>query len=152
MLEKNERLLQRICGFLKPVYYNEQSYIVREREPLDATLFITQGIVWSFSTGNNGEGTDSSEAECIGKGDFYGQDLLDWAFNDSPTSRNLSKLPVSTKTLKTHTKVEGFTLLANDLMTVVLRKTVAVSTMQATLRRRLLKKKNKKSTLESSSV
>uniref|UniRef100_A0A7N2MHK3 Cyclic nucleotide-binding domain-containing protein n=1 Tax=Quercus lobata TaxID=97700 RepID=A0A7N2MHK3_QUELO len=67
LLEKNERLLQRICGFLKPVYYNEQSYIVREGEPLDATLFITQGIVWSFTTGNNGEGIDSSEAECIGK-------------------------------------------------------------------------------------
>ena len=151
LLENNEQLLRMICDFLKPVYYDEHEYVFREGEPLDAMLFITQGIVLNFPTGNC-EGTLSSMAECIEKGDFYGQDLLDWAFNDSPTSRNLSKLPVSTKTLKTHTKVEGFTLLANDLMTVVLRKTVAVSTMQATLRRRLLKKKNKKSTLESSSV
>ncbi|KAL4594930.1 hypothetical protein ACB092_12G054900 [Castanea dentata] len=145
LLENDEQLLRMICDFLKPVYYDEHEYVFREGEPLDAMLFITQGIVLNFPTGNC-EGTLSSMAECIEKGDFYGQDLLDWAFKDSPTSRNLSKLPVSTKTLKTHTKVEGFTLLANDLMTVVLRKTDAVSTMQAKLRGRL-RKKNKRSNL-----
>ena len=136
MLEKNEQLLERICGFLKPVYYNEQSYIVREGEPLDATLFITQGIVWSFTTGNNGEGIDSSEAECIGKGDFYGQDLLDWAFNDSPTSLNLSKLPISKKTVKTHAKVEAFALMANDLKIVVSNWRTVASALRAARQRR----------------
>ena len=132
MLENNEQLLQMICDHLKPVYYNEQSYIVREGEPLDAMLFITQGIVWSFTSGN-GEGTVSSKPQCIEKGHFFGQELLDWGFmkgketekelvdgelKGSPVP-NLSELPISTKTAKTHTKVEGFALMANDLRTVV---------------------------------
>ncbi|XP_065634476.1 cyclic nucleotide-gated ion channel 1-like [Quercus suber] len=136
LLERNERLLQRVCGFLKPVYYNKQSHIVREGEPLDATLFITQGIVWSFTTGNNGEGNDSSEAEYIGKGDFYGQDLLDWAFNDSPISLNLSKLPISKKTVKTHAKVEGFALMANNLKTVVSNWRTVASALRVAWQRR----------------
>ncbi|KAG7994986.1 hypothetical protein I3843_01G086300 [Carya illinoinensis] len=38
------------CDFLKQVYYNENSYIVREGEPLDALLFITRGIIWTYTT------------------------------------------------------------------------------------------------------
>ena len=133
MLEKNEQLLQLICDHLKPVYYNEHSYIVREGEPLDAMLFITQGIVWNFITTSNGEGIVTSKAQCIEKGNFFGQELLDWGFmkgketekelvdgelKGSPVP-NLSELPISTKTAKTLTKVEGFALMANDLRTVV---------------------------------
>jgi cyclic nucleotide gated channel len=49
---KNEKeyLLQLIYEFLKPLYYNEDSYIIREGEPLNAMLFITQGSVWCFKT------------------------------------------------------------------------------------------------------
>ncbi|KAK7828325.1 cyclic nucleotide-gated ion channel 1 [Quercus suber] len=105
LLEKNERLLQRDLRLSQASVHNEQSYIVgRENHLCDS--FFTQGIVWSFTTGNNGEGIDSSEAECIGKGDFDGQDLLDWAFNDSLTSLNLSKLPISKKTVKTLQKLK----------------------------------------------
>ena len=133
-----------ICDYLKPVlYYNEHSYIVREGEPLDAAIFVTQGIIWSFAT-SNGEGTVSSAAQCIEKGHFYGQDLLDWALNDSPTSLDLSKLPISTKTVKTHAKVEGFALMANDLKTVVSKwKTGAASALQAAWRRTILKRRMK---------
>ena len=139
-LDKKNKLLQRICGYLKPVYYNERSYIVREGEPLDAAIFVTQGIIWSFAA-SNGEGTVSSGAQCIGKGHFYGQDLLDWALNDSPTSLDLSKLPISTKTVKTHAQVEGFVLMAEDLKTVVSKwKTEAASAIQAAFRRHQTKK------------
>ena len=116
MLENNEQLLQMICDYLKPVYYNEQSYIVREGEPLDAMLFITQGVVWNFITTSNGEGIVTSKAQCIEKGNFFGQELLETEkekehvggeFKGSLVP-NLSELPISTETAKTHTKVEGF--------------------------------------------
>ncbi|KAL4594931.1 hypothetical protein ACB092_12G055000 [Castanea dentata] len=152
MLENNEQLLQMICDHLKPVYYNEQSYIVREGEPLDAMLFITQGIVWNF-TSDSGEGTVSSKPQCIEKDNFFGQELLDWGFCeenekdkefvDGSASLNLSDLPISTKTVKTHTKVEGFALTAEDLRTVVSKwKTKEVSFIQAVWRRHQLEKKN----------
>nr|XP_023876994.1 cyclic nucleotide-gated ion channel 1-like isoform X3 [Quercus suber]POE80364.1 cyclic nucleotide-gated ion channel 1 [Quercus suber] len=123
LLEKNEQLSQLICDHLKPVYYNEQNYIVREGEPLDAMLFITQGIVWNFITTSDGEGIVTSKAQCIEK-----------------------ELPISTETAKTHTKVEGFALMANDLRTLVSKwKNKEVSSIQAAWRRHHLEKKNEKS-------
>ncbi|KAM3729838.1 hypothetical protein ACB098_12G041100 [Castanea mollissima] len=121
MLESNEQLLQMICDYLKPVYYNEQSHVVREGEPLDAMLFITQGIVWNFITTSNGEGIVISKAQCIEKGNFFGQELLDWGFSkekelvdgefEGSLVPNLSELPISTKTAEIHTKFEGFALI-----------------------------------------
>ncbi|XP_062154119.1 cyclic nucleotide-gated ion channel 1-like [Alnus glutinosa] len=110
---KSEYLLQLICEYLKPLYYNENSYIFREGEPLNAMIFITQGSLWCFKTNNceNGEGTASSP-QCIEKGEFYGEELLQWGFNCSPSPK-LSNLPIS-KTVKTLTKVEAFALTAND--------------------------------------
>ena len=148
LLQKNEQLLQLICDHLKLVYYNEHSYIVREGEPLNAMLYITQGIVWNFITTSNGEGIVTSKAQYIEKGNFFGQKLLDWGFMKAKETEkekelvggdfkgslvpNLSELPVSTKTAKTHTKVEGFALMANDLRTIVsTRKTKAVSSIEA---------------------
>ena len=121
------QLLQLICDHLKPVYYNEHSYIVGEGEPLDAMLFITQGVVWNFITTSNDEGIVTSKAQCFEKGNFFGQELLETEkekehvggeFKGSLVP-NLSELPISTKTAKTLTKVEGFALMANDLRTVV---------------------------------
>ncbi|KAE8077870.1 hypothetical protein FH972_016389 [Carpinus fangiana] len=128
---KGEQLLQLICDYLKPVHYNQHHYIVREGEPLDAMLFITQGIIWNFST-TKGKGS----AECIEGGSFYGEQLLDWGL-DSPaaTLPNLSNLPISPTTVKTHTKVEAFALMANDLRTIVSRRTETVSAVQAASRR-----------------
>jgi cyclic nucleotide gated channel len=102
-----------ICDYLTPVHYNKHSYIVREGEPLDAMLFITQGIIWSFTT-FNGKGS----AECIEGGSFYGEQLLDWGLELSDVA-NLSNLPMSPKSLKTHTEVEAFALLASDLRPIV---------------------------------
>ena len=102
-----------ICDYLTPVRYNKHSYIVREGEPLDAMLFITQGIIWSVTTING-----KRSAECIEGGSFYGEQLLDWGLKLSDVA-NLSNLPLSPKSLKTHTEVEAFALLASDLRPIV---------------------------------
>jgi CRP-like cAMP-binding protein len=122
-------VLQLICDNLKPVKYDQHSYIVREGEPLDAMLFITQGIIWNFTT-NNGE----RSTKCIEKGNFYGEELLEWGL-DCAVLPNLSNLPISLKTAKTHTKVEAFALMANDLRTIVSRRIGAVSAVKAAFRR-----------------
>ena len=124
---KGEQLLQLICDYLKPMHYNQHNYIVREGEPLDAMLFITQGIIWNFKTSINAE----RSAKCIEKGSFYGEELLEWGLECSAALPNLSDLPISLKTAKTHTKVEAFALMANDLRTIVSRRTDAVSSVQA---------------------
>uniref|UniRef100_A0A7N2MV96 Cyclic nucleotide-binding domain-containing protein n=2 Tax=Quercus lobata TaxID=97700 RepID=A0A7N2MV96_QUELO len=113
-LARQEQLLLKICDSLKPMFYNKHSYIVREGDPIDAVFFITEGIVWTYKS-NNGEGSDSRHAERLEKGQYFGRELLEWVMN--PTSddmRNLSILPVSSKILKTHTKVEAFALMAHD--------------------------------------
>ncbi|KAK4548412.1 hypothetical protein RGQ29_032793 [Quercus rubra] len=110
-----EPLLLKICDSLKPVFFNEHHYIVREGDPIDAVFLITEGIVWTC-TSNNGEGSGPRHAERLEKGQYFGGKLLEWVL--TPTSDdmyNLSKLPISSKTLKTHTKVEAFALMAHDL-------------------------------------
>ncbi|XP_023874097.1 cyclic nucleotide-gated ion channel 1 [Quercus suber] len=112
-LTRHQQLLLNICDSLKPVFYNEQSYIVKEGDPIDAVFLITCGIAWAYPSRNNGEG---KHAERLEKGHFFGEELLELLWNPSSVEvYNLSKLPVSSKTLKTHTKVEAFALMANDL-------------------------------------
>jgi cyclic nucleotide gated channel len=142
---KSEQLLQLICDYLKPVHYNQHSYIVREGEPLDVMLFVTQGIIWNFTTNNGDRST-----KCIEKGSFYGEELLDWGLERSALPK-LSDLPISVKTAKTHTKVEAFALMANDLRTIVSRRSTettshvqAASAVQAAFRR-FHEKKNERS-------
>ncbi|XP_050260680.1 cyclic nucleotide-gated ion channel 1-like isoform X4 [Quercus robur] len=110
-LTKDQQLLLKICNSLKPVFYNEQSYIVKEGDPIDAVFLITYGIAWAYPSSNNGEG---KHAERLEKGHFFGEELLELLWNPSSVD-NLSKLPISSKTLKTHTKVEVFALMANDV-------------------------------------
>ncbi|XP_059428823.1 cyclic nucleotide-gated ion channel 1-like [Corylus avellana] len=144
---KGEQLLQLICEYLKPMHYNQHNYIVREGEPLDAMLFITQGIIWNFTTSINAE----RSAKCIEKGSFYGEELLDWGLECSAALPNLSDLPISLKTAKTHTKVEAFALMANDLRTIVSRRTEAASCVQAltvAAFRRINERNNEKSSLQ----
>ena len=114
-MTKHQQLLLNICNSLKPVFYNEQSYIVKEGDPIDAVFLITDGIAWAYPSSNNGEG---KHAERLEKGHFFGEELLELLWNSSSVdvyNHNLSKLPISSETLKTHTKVEAFALMANDL-------------------------------------
>ncbi|KAK9914437.1 hypothetical protein M0R45_038218 [Rubus argutus] len=108
----DKRLLDAICDHLKPVLYIEHSFILRKGDPLDEMLFITRGKLLTYTT----EGR--ARADCLSKGDFYGQELLDWVLKTYPNP-SLSNLPFSTKTVQAHTKVEVFALRANDLKTVV---------------------------------
>ena len=112
----DEQLLLKICDSLRPVYYNEQSYIVRERDPVDATIFITDGVAWSYSTSNNGEAISgsSSLAERLERGHFFGGELEFVLKNPS-----LPKLAISPRTVKTHGPIEGFALMAEDLKNIV---------------------------------
>ncbi|XP_041011509.1 cyclic nucleotide-gated ion channel 1-like [Juglans microcarpa x Juglans regia] len=133
---KSEKLLQLICDSLRPVYYNERTYIVREGEPLDAMIFITQGIVWNFTTSVRAtDGTVSLSAGCIESGHFFGEELLEWGFGGYYSIPSLFNPPVSTKTFKTHTKVEAFALMAKDLQTLSKRPTEAACALQAAWRR-----------------
>ncbi|XP_042984347.1 cyclic nucleotide-gated ion channel 1-like isoform X2 [Carya illinoinensis] len=108
--DESEELLYEITyKFLKQVHYNQSGYIVREGEPLDALIFIVKGIAWTY-TSNHG-----NKADCLKAGDLFGRHLVDWVL-ESPT---LSDIPLSTRTLKCHTKVEGFYLLATDLKDIM---------------------------------
>ncbi|CAL9027682.1 unnamed protein product, partial [Prunus brigantina] len=112
MLENmNENVLKAICEHLKLVKYSEDKYIVREGEPLDKMLFITQGTAWSYPTNASG----SSAIKCLVKGDFYGEELLNWASELT----SFSEFPKSTRIVKAHTKVEAFAIRANNLNIVV---------------------------------
>ncbi|XP_041010068.1 cyclic nucleotide-gated ion channel 1-like [Juglans microcarpa x Juglans regia] len=107
---ESEDVLKLISSdFLKQVYYNENSYIAREGEPLDALLFITQGIVWTYTTS-----PDNRQTGFITTDDFYGVELLEWVFK-SPFVPDPSNLPFSTRTLRCHTKVEAFALTVGNI-------------------------------------
>ena len=114
-----------MCSSLKPMFYNEQCYILQEGDPIYAIFLITEGIVWSSNNSNNigkGAATASRQVECLKKGQLFGEELLDWFWNKD-SSLDMSKLilPVSSKTLKTHTKVEAFALMADDFKEIVSR-------------------------------
>ncbi|RXH99083.1 hypothetical protein DVH24_011408, partial [Malus domestica] len=106
----DEKVLKEICQSLQPVMFTEDTYIVKEGKPLDKMLFITQGIVWSYGSSNNNGST-----RCLKKGDFYGEELLNWVSEVS----YLTALPISTRFVKSHTHVEAFVLRAYDLKTIV---------------------------------
>ncbi|CAN6546283.1 unnamed protein product [Malus baccata var. baccata] len=106
----DEKVLKEICHSLQPVMFTEDTYIVKEGKPLDKMLFITQGIVWSYGSSNNNGST-----RCLKKGDFYGEELLNWVSEVT----YLTALPISTRFVKSHTHVEAFVLRAYDLKTIV---------------------------------
>ena len=121
---RDEQLLLKICDSLRPVYYNEQSYIVRDGDPIDATIFITDGVAWSYSTSNNGEAISgsSSLAERLEKGDFFGGELLEFVLKNP----SLPKLAISPRTVKTHGPIEGFALMAEELKNIVCKNWLCV--------------------------
>ncbi|KAK7385019.1 hypothetical protein VNO78_30726 [Psophocarpus tetragonolobus] len=110
MFEKmDEQLLDAMCDRLKPVLYTEESYIVREGDPVDEMLFIMRGKLLTMTT--NGGRTGFFNSEYLKAGDFCGEELLTWALDPHSSSN----LPTSTRTVQTLSEVEGFALQANDL-------------------------------------
>ncbi|CAL9002986.1 unnamed protein product [Prunus brigantina] len=122
----DDRSLEAICGNFHPVCYGEDSYIIREGEPLGKMVFILQGKILTYATNKNGT-NGSTTTICLDKGDIYGEELVKWASNSVTSSSNLpvltkvslSDLPISTTTLKCYTKVEALTLMATDLKRIV---------------------------------
>ncbi|KAI3927266.1 hypothetical protein MKW92_006796 [Papaver armeniacum] len=113
MFEKmDEQLLDAMCDHLKPALYTEDSYIVREGDPVGEMLFIMRGKLLSVTT--NGGRTGFFNSDNLKEGDFCGEELLTWALD--PNSNN--NLPISTRTVRALTEVEGFALMADHLKSV----------------------------------
>ena len=125
----DEQLLLKICDCLKPVYYNEHNYIVREGDPIDATFFIKDGIAWTYTT-NKGEASCFLLAESLERDQFFGEELIELG-SKNPSLSKLSKLPVSTRTVKTHGKIEAFALMAGDLKNIITKNWMYVGKEQS---------------------
>nr|GMC77791.1 putative cyclic nucleotide-gated ion channel 8 [Ipomoea batatas] len=104
-----ERLLDAICERLKPSLFTENTYIVREGDPVDEMLFIIRGRMESVTTdgGRSGFFNRGILKEC----DFCREELLTWAL-DPKAGANL---PPSTRTVKALTEVEAFALIADEV-------------------------------------
>lgn len=110
MFEKmDDQLMDAMCDRLKPVLYTENSYIVREGDPVDEMLFVMRGKLLTVTT--NGGRTGFFNSDYLKAGDFCGEELLTWAL-DPHTSSNL---PISTRTVEALEEVEAFALMADDL-------------------------------------
>lgn len=110
MFEKmDDQLMDAMCDCLKPALYTAESCIVREGDPVDEMLFIMRGKLLSVTT--NGGRTGFFNSEYLKGGDFCGEELLTWALDPNSSS----SLPISTRTVKALSEVEGFALSADDL-------------------------------------
>ncbi|KAL5989304.1 Cyclic nucleotide-gated ion channel 1 [Asimina triloba] len=110
MFEKmDDQLLDAMCDCLKPALYTEDSYIIREGDPVDEMLFIMRGKLETVTT--NGGRTGFFNSDFLKAGDFCGEELLTWALDPHSSSN----LPSSTRTVRTLKEVEGFALVADDL-------------------------------------
>ncbi|CAN6705936.1 unnamed protein product [Malus baccata var. baccata] len=98
--DMNAKVLKMMCDYLKPVTYSENSFIFRTGGPLDCMLFILKGTMWTFASSDSqaGNGIASMATKPLGKCDFYGEELLDWASNC------FTKVPVSNKNVKSQTR------------------------------------------------
>ncbi|PQM37349.1 cyclic nucleotide-gated ion channel 1-like [Prunus yedoensis var. nudiflora] len=116
-----------MCYCLTPVTYPADHIIFQMGHPIDRMLLIIDGTAWTYRTTPNpsfARGDDSGAAPSppqtatkrLGKGDVYGENLLTWA---SANKSGFEDLPRYTEYLKCDTKVEGFTLSAQDLLSVV---------------------------------
>lgn len=105
----DERLLDAICERLKPCLYTENTYIVREGDPVDEMLFIIRGRLVSVTTDGGRSGFFNQGL--LKEGDFCGEELLTWALDP----KSGANLPSSTRTVKALTEVEAFALIAEEL-------------------------------------
>ncbi|KAK9699319.1 hypothetical protein RND81_08G166900 [Saponaria officinalis] len=105
----DERLLDAICERLKPSLYTENTYILREGDPVDEMLFIIRGRLESETT--DGGRSGFLNRSFLKEGAFCGDELLTWALDP----KSGSNLPSSTRTVKAITEVEAFALEAEEL-------------------------------------
>ncbi|PRQ33340.1 putative rmlC-like jelly roll protein [Rosa chinensis] len=78
----DKQVLDAMSDNLKPVLYKEESYIVREGEPMDAMLFIMRGRLLSVTTYGGRTGFFFNSVN-LKAGDFCGEELLTWSLDQS---------------------------------------------------------------------
>ncbi|KAJ8504218.1 hypothetical protein OPV22_005104 [Ensete ventricosum] len=105
----DERLLDAICERLKPTLYIENTYILREGDPVDEMLFIIRGRLESITT--DGGRSGFFNRIFLKERDFCGEELLTWALDP----KSGGNLPTSTRTVKALKEVEAFALNADEL-------------------------------------
>ncbi|GLJ36612.1 hypothetical protein SUGI_0736330 [Cryptomeria japonica] len=105
----DDHLLDAMCEHLKTCLYTEDTYIVREGEPVGEMLFIIRGHIESVTT--NGGRSGFFNCGVLKQGDFCGEELLTWALDP----KSDAKLPSSTRTVKALSEVEAFSLRAEDI-------------------------------------
>lgn len=105
----DERLLDAICERLKPCLFTENTYLVREGDPVDEMLFVIRGHLESVTT--DGGRSGFFNRSLLKESDFCGEELLTWALDP----KSGSNLPTSTRTVKAIKEVEAFALTAEEL-------------------------------------
>lgn len=105
----DERLLDAVCERLKPSLYTQNTYIVREGDPVNEMMFIIRGRLESVTT--DGGRTGFFNRGYLKEGDFCGEELLTWALDP----KAVANLPSSTRTVRSLTEVESFALPADEL-------------------------------------
>jgi cyclic nucleotide gated channel len=110
-----------IYTYLKPVIYTQKEFIFRVGEPLDSMLYIVDGTVIIYTTGNSSDSPSMIHDVLMSDGAYGDEQLMRWDALTSTHSLNysLKALPPSTENVRCHTKVEGFVLTAEDLKTVL---------------------------------
>ncbi|MCD7471264.1 Cyclic nucleotide-gated ion channel 1 [Datura stramonium] len=110
MFEKmDEQLLDALCDRLKPALFTENSFIIREGDPVNEMLFLMRGTLLTMTT--NGGRTGFFNSASLKAGDFCGEELLTWALDPHASST----FPASTRTVQSVTDVVAFALTADDL-------------------------------------
>ncbi|WOK94027.1 putative cyclic nucleotide-gated ion channel 5 [Canna indica] len=105
----DERLVDAICERLKPTLFTENTYILREGDPVDEMLFIIRGRLESITT--DGGRSGFFNRSFLKERDFCGEELLTWALDP----KSGGNLPTSTRTVKALKEVEAFALNADEL-------------------------------------
>lgn len=108
-----EKYLEAICEYLKPMIFPEDSFIIKSGELLSKVIFITQGVAcvhgFDESSSSSSSNVNNMYLKNIKKGDFHGLELL------YSTVHDVNKLPTSSTSVKCITKVEAYVILSDDL-------------------------------------
>ncbi|WVZ94332.1 hypothetical protein U9M48_040236 [Paspalum notatum var. saurae] len=105
----DSQLLDALCEHMTYFLRAEGTYIIHEGDPVKVMLFIVRGKLESSTT--DGGRMHFFNSIILNPGDFCGEELLTWALLPS----SADSYPSSTRTIKTITEFEAFSLQADDL-------------------------------------
>lgn len=118
-------IMDHLCDCVKPTFLTEHTYFLREGDPIDEMIFVVQGKLRTYTLKDIQSGSTSSEhkrydgkntrEDLLQDGDVYGVELFHWALPEYCSF----DIPKSNRTIQALTNVEAFTLMADDLKTVL---------------------------------